>query len=178
MENLGSEKTIKLTLDRMCIQTTNLCKNCQNAFDLGEITDVDITLGRILMNLAKTNKYLNDLTVLRIVETDRNIFIMVKKDQVEKMEKAEKLIKDALDKSENRKLHFFEKTNSPKVLVDTILYPIKPVSNTTIIIPPEGHKEIKLIFKSSHKEDIPLSANEVSKLTSKILGMETHYVFE
>ncbi len=168
---------MKLTLDRMCIQTKNLCKACQTAMDKGEISEFDMELGLILMNLAKSNKYLNDLTILNIVETSNNVFIMVKKGQIEKMEKAHDQIIEQLGSLEKRKLYYFEKTKSSKTLVNMLLHPIKPISSTTIILPPDGQKEIKLKFKSKYKSEIPLPAIELSKLTSAILNMETHYIF-
>lgn len=168
---------MKLTLDRMCIQTKKLCPTCQKLMDEGEISEFDIELGNVLMNLAKSNKYLHDLTVLKLVETDMHVFVIVQKGQIDKVKKAEKQIFAKLENILKRKIIYLEKSKSPRVLVDSLLYPIKMMSHSLVIIPPDGAKEIKVQIRKKFKEEVPLSMNETSKLTKEMLGMDTHFVF-
>lgn len=168
---------MKLTLDRMCIQTKKLCTTCQNLMDKGEISEFDIELGNVLMNLAKSNKYLNDLTVLKLVETDLHVFVIVQKGQIAKVKRAENQISAKLENILKRKIIYLEKTKSPRVLLDFLLHPIKVISNSIMIIPPDGDKEIKVQIKKKFKEEVPISMNEASKLTKALLGMDTHFVY-
>lgn len=168
---------MKLTLDRMCIQTKKLCPTCQNLMDKGEISEFDIELGNVLMNLAKSNKYLNDLTVLKLVETDLHVFVIVQKGQIAKVKRAENQIFAKLENILKRKIIYLEKTKSPRVLLDFLLHPIKVISNSIMIIPPDGDKEIKVQIKKKFKEEVPISMNEASKLTKALLGMDTHFVY-
>lgn len=168
---------MKLTLDRMCIQTKKLCPTCQNLMDKGEISEFDIELGNVLMNLAKSNKYLNDLTVLKLVETDLHVFVIVQKGQIAKVKRAENQIFAKLENILKRKIIYLEKTKSPRVLLDFLLHPIKVISNSIMIIPPDGDKEIKVQIKKKFKEEVPISMSEASKLTKALLGMDTHFVY-
>lgn len=168
---------MKLTLDRMCIQTKKLCPTCQNLMDKGEISEFDIEMGNVLMNLAKSNKYLNDLTVLKLVETDLHVFVIVQKGQIAKVKRAENQIFAKLENILKRKIIYLEKTKSPRVLLDFLLHPIKVISNSIMIIPPDGDKEIKVQIKKKFKEEVPISMNEASKLTKALLGMDTHFVY-
>ena len=168
---------MKLTLDRMCIQTKKLCPTCERLMEAGDISEFDIELGNVLMSLAKSNKYLNDLVVLRLVETDEHVFVIVKKGQIDKLRRAEDQIFAKLENILKRKMIYLEKTKSPKALVDTLLSPIKVMSNSLVIIPPDGTKEIKIQIKKKYRKEVPISMNETSKLTKAILGMETHFVF-
>lgn len=161
----------------MCIQTKKLCPTCQNLMDKGEISEFDIELGNVLMNLAKSNKYLNDLTVLKLVETDLHVFVIVQKGQIAKVKRAENQIFAKLENILKRKIIYLEKTKSPRVLLDFLLHPIKVISNSIMIIPPDGDKEIKVQIKKKFKEEVPISMNEASKLTKALLGMDTHFVY-
>ena len=93
-----------------------------------------------MLNLAKSNKYLSDLSVLRIIPTKDSVFIIVKKGQLEKIKKASDQIEHKLDSLEKRALIYLEKTKSAKTLIDTLLAPVKIISNSTGIIPPDGTK--------------------------------------
>lgn len=161
----------------MCIQTKKLCTTCQNLMDKGEISEFDIELGNVLMNLAKSNKYLHDLTVLKLVETDLHVFVIVQKGQIAKVKRAENQIFAKLENILKRKIIYLEKTKSPRVLLDFLLHPIKVISNSIMIIPPDGDKEIKVQIKKKFKEEVPISMNEASKLTKALLGMDTHFVY-
>lgn len=161
----------------MCIQTKKLCPTCQNLMDKGEISEFDIEMGNVLMNLAKSNKYLNDLTVLKLVETDLHVFVIVQKGQIAKVKRAENQIFAKLENILKRKIIYLEKTKSPRVLLDFLLHPIKVISNSIMIIPPDGDKEIKVQIKKKFKEEVPISMNEASKLTKALLGMDTHFVY-
>lgn len=145
--------------------------------DKGEISEFDIELGNVLMNLAKSNKYLNDLTVLKLVETDLHVFVIVQKGQIAKVKRAENQIFAKLENILKRKIIYLEKTKSPRVLLDFLLHPIKVISNSIMIIPPDGDKEIKVQIKKKFKEEVPISMNEASKLTKALLGMDTHFVY-
>ncbi|MCY3410805.1 MAG: hypothetical protein INQ03_04120 [Candidatus Heimdallarchaeota archaeon] len=168
---------MKLTLDRMCISTNKLCNKCQDAMNAGDITEIDVEFGKILMNLAKSNKFLSDLTVLKIIETEEHIFIMVKKGQLDKLLRVNAQLMEHFSLRGTRGLTYLEKTKSSKVLIENLVEPIKPVSNSTVIIPPDGTKEIKVIFKKEDKDRLKISSDEASQVTLSILGMNTHFIF-
>ena len=168
---------MKLTLDRMCIQTKKLCASCIELMDKGEVSEFDVTFGNILMNLAKSNKYLNDLTVTKIVPTEKNIFVIVKKGHLSKVDKAEEQIMEKLGRNERRNIRFLEKSKSAKTLLEGVLAPIKPLSSTIVIIPPDGTKELKVQIKEKDKKSLFYAAAEISKLTKSVLGMDSHFVY-
>ena len=62
----------------MCIQTGKLCNNCQDKLDSGEITNLDIEIGKELMNIAKSVKFLSNITLLKTKNREKYNLLIIK----------------------------------------------------------------------------------------------------
>lgn len=161
----------------MCIQTGKLCNNCQEKYDKGEITDLDIEIGKELMNLTKSVKYLSNITLLKIILTSDLVYLIVGKGDKEKLERARDQLLPKLHKIDKRTFIILEKTKNAKRLIEELLTPIMPVGSSIVLLPPDGLKELKIQIKKQDKDEIKISANELSKLTEILLGMSAHYAY-
>ena len=160
----------------MCIQTGRLCQNCEDLFDEGEIADIDIDFGKILMDAAKSHKFLSKITVNNIIETKNRIILIVKKGDKEKFLRAKKYLSSQFSKVDERSAVYLEKTRSAKQLLEDILSPIIPMGTSTIFLPSFSEKELKVQVKKADKESI-MAADELSVITKAILGMNAHYAY-
>ena len=79
---------MKLTLDRMCVTSGKLCVRCQTLYDNGDIDKIDVDLGKAFLNVAKTQRFLSDITIYKIVETANRVYIVVKKGEAAKLYRA------------------------------------------------------------------------------------------
>jgi hypothetical protein len=168
---------VKLTLDRMCITSGKLCNTCEERFDKGEISQIDIDVGNTLLNIAKSQRFLSDITVLRIIETSKSIYIITKKGDAIKLEQAGEHLENQLLRIKNKKFTYFDKTKNAKKLLSDLLTPVIPVGNSTVILPPDGDKELKVQIKKSDKEKLNIQSDELSRITSALLGMNCHYSY-
>ena len=62
----------------MCIQTGKLCNSCQAKMDDGKISKIDVQIGKILMNVGKSRRFLHEIEILKVIETDASIYIISK----------------------------------------------------------------------------------------------------
>ena len=55
--------------------------------------------------------------------------------------------------------------------------PVVPISNSTVLLPPNGDQEIKVQIKSSDKSNLLIQANELSEVTRALVNKNAHYAF-
>jgi hypothetical protein len=168
---------MKLTLDRMCIQSGKLCASCEKLYQNEEITDIDIDFGKILMNVAKSQKFLSNITVLKIVETEHAIFIITNIEDKIKLQRSGDTLLSNFKGLDNRDVIFLEKTKNPKKFIEGLIGPELLVSTSTVFLPPFSEKELKVKVKKDNKNKLKILADDLSKLTKVLLGMEAHYSF-
>jgi hypothetical protein len=168
---------MKLTLDRMCIQSGKLCASCDKLYQNEEISDIDIDFGKILMNTAKSQKFLSNITILQIVETEHQIFIITNIEDKRKLQRAGVSLMSSFKGVDNRDVLFLEKTKNPKKFIEGLIGPELLVSTSTVFLPPFSEKELKVKIKKDNKSKLKILADDLSKLTQALLGMEAHYSF-
>ena len=168
---------MKLTLDRLCISSRRICPQCQAKIDNGVAGQIDIEIGNILLNVAKSQKYLSKLSLTNIIETKKTIYLVVKKGDVERLKHAGDHLEKQLKEYKDKNYVFIEKTKSAKKLLDDLLAPIVPVATSTIMLPPDGDKELKVQIKEKEKDQVKLSSTELSQVTRAILGLYAHYSY-
>lgn len=168
---------MKLTLDRLCISSRRICPNCQKKIDKGLAGQIDIEIGNILLNVAKSQKYLSKLRLTNIIETDNSIYLVVAPGQVKMLENAGEHLKNKLKEYNDKDYVYLEKTDKPQKLVEDLLAPVNPVGTSTVMLPPDGEKELKVKIKKSDKDKNKISAIELSQVTKAILGLYAHYSY-
>ena len=160
----------------MCVQTNKLCSSCQDLYDSGRISDLDIEFGKVMMNITKSLRFLSDVTIEKIIETTKTVFVVVKKGEKEKFDRAKDNLKKSLKVIDPRRFEFIDKIKNPKVLIERLLSPIIPNSISTVFLP-FSEKELKVQVKRTDKENINMSEEELSVLTNALVGMGAHYSY-
>lgn len=168
---------MKLTLDRMCIQSGRLCASCEQLYQDDVISDIDIEVGKILMNTAKSQKFLSNITVLKIVETKTTVFVLSKVGDGAKLLRAAPTISSVFNQKDKRPLVFLEQTKNPKKFIQGLIGTELLVSTSTVFLPPFSEKELKVQVKKSNKSKLKILADDLSKVTTALLGMDAHYSF-
>ncbi len=66
------------------------------------INDIDIRIGKILMNTAKSQKFLSNITILKVVETKTTVFVLSKVGDGEKLIRARPTIYSVFQEKDKR----------------------------------------------------------------------------
>ena len=167
---------MKLTLDRMCIQTGRLCTSCEDLFEKGDISDIDIDFGKILMNVAKSQRFLSNVTVTKMVETKNKVFVIVSKGDKQKFLQAGDHLTKQFSTVDSRDIVYLEGTKNVKRLIEELLMPVVPTGISTIFLPSFDEKELKIQVKKQDKENL-MSTEELSVITNALLGINAHYAY-
>ncbi|MDH5404190.1 MAG: hypothetical protein OEZ01_09525 [Candidatus Heimdallarchaeota archaeon] len=168
---------MKLTLDRMCIQTNKFCSSCEKKFENGEVGEIDIQVGNAILKIAKNMKFINEITLLKIAQTKSLNILIVKPNDVTKLIKAGQHLEKELKLIDHKEWLYLEKTNNSKKLIEDLLRPVNPVSISSIMLPPEGNVELKIQINEIDKDNLALQAHEISEITKILLNKQSHYSF-
>ncbi len=168
---------MKLTLDRMCIQTGKLCASCEELYQQDVISDIDIDVGKVLMKIAKSQKFLSNISIFNIIETDSTILLVTAPGDSEKLERAKEFVARSLAEVDKREFAFLDKTRNPKKFIEGLIGSDLIVSTSTVFLPPFSDKELKVQVKKDNKNKLKLINKDLSTITQALLGMNAHYSF-
>lgn len=168
---------MKLTLDRMCITTNDLCLTCAKKMKSGEVSEIDIKVGKIIIHAAKQNKELNKITLSKIILTPSGAFLIVEKGDKARFEKSGFVLMNDLSDAIGTDVFIIERANKVNKFIENMIAPIEPISISTVFIPPFGEKEIKVQLKKEDEKRLPINQETISGLTEELFGLKTHYAF-
>ncbi len=168
---------MKLTLDRMCITTNDLCLNCSKKMKNGEVSEIDVKVGKIIIHAAKQNKELNKITLSKIILTPSGAFLIVEKGDKARFDKSGFVLMNDLSDAIGNDVYIIERTKNVNRFIENMLAPVEPISISTVFIPPFGEKEIKVQLKKEDQKTVPVKQEIISGLTEELFGIKTHYAY-
>lgn len=168
---------MKLTLDRMCIQTGKLCPSCEELYQKEIISDIDIDVGKVLMKIAKSQKFLANISIFNIIETESTVLLVTAPGDTEKIVRAKEFVLKSLAEVDNREFAFLDKTKNPKKFIEGLIGSDLLVGTSTVFLPPFSDKELKIQVKKDNKNKLKIFNKDLSTITRALLGMDAHYSF-
>ena len=168
---------MKLTLDRICLSTNDLCLKCSKKLKNGEVTKVDIEVGKVIIQSAKQYRFLNSISLEKIITTSNAVYLLVKPGDKEKMLQAGYVFLNMLSDTVGTEVVFIEKIKNTRKFIESLIAPVEIINMTTVFIPPSGDKEIKIQLKEADRKKIKISAKELSEIMTPLYGYGAHYYF-
>ncbi len=168
---------MKLTLDRMCITTNDLCLTCSKKIKTGEAGQLDIEIGKVIIHAAKQNKELNSITLNKIIVTRKGAYLIINPGDKAKFEKSGAVLMNTLSDAVGNDVFLIEMPTKVSKLVEDLISPVEPVRTSTVFIPPFGEKEIKVQIKKEDKPNLPMTQDVLSSITKELFGMNAHYAY-
>jgi transcription antitermination factor NusA-like protein len=163
---------LKLPICLIDAQTNTLCRKCKQLHREGKINDIDIELSKALLNLSKGNKNLKDIAFYSSVELEDVVILVTRKQDVPLLSTPEILNK--IEQYTEKPIRFLERTNDPKKLVESLLYPIPVVNVTTLYLPPRSEKEYKIEIDKKYKNELPIPEEVIVQTVSSVLDTEAY----
>ncbi|MHA1466415.1 MAG: hypothetical protein ACTSQ2_15095, partial [Candidatus Heimdallarchaeaceae archaeon] len=99
---------MKLPVCLIDVQTNTLCRKCKQLYRDGKISDSDIELSKVLVDLAKGNKAMKDIAFYSSVKLDDVVILVTRKQDVPLLSKPE--ILDKIKQHSRKDVRFLEKT--------------------------------------------------------------------
>ncbi len=166
---------MKLPICTIDAQTNTLCRKCKQLHREGRISDADIELSKLLIDMSKSNKDLKNITFYSSYELSDVVMIITRKQDVPILSSPE--IIDKIKEYTQKQVRFLEKTNDPKKLVESLVDPIPVLNVTTLYIPPFSDKEYKIEISKNYKNDLPIPEEIVVQTVTSVLNTHAYIEF-
>ena len=166
---------MKLPVCLIDVQTNTLCRKCKQLYLDGKISDSDIELSKVLVDLAKGNKAMKDIAFYSSVELDDVVILVTRKQDVPLLSKPE--IIDKIKQHSRKDVRFLEKTNDPRRLVESLIHPIPVSKVSTLYIPPFSDKEYKIEIDGKYKQELPIPEGVIIQTVKSVLNTDAYIEF-
>lgn len=165
---------MKYPLDRICVKSGVLCPSCQRKVETGVVSEDEIPVMKVLMDLEEKLKYLRKGEYVRSIRMSNQVIIILRGE----FEKAEL---DELEREASRELDARVKviveTGDQKKLIEQLLSPASLMGINQVWLP-GGVEVLNVRVSKRDRRVLGRNKEEYEKLLSKLLGVETRIVFE
>jgi transcription antitermination factor NusA-like protein len=160
---------MKAPICDVCLNSNILCKACKEKLDKGIISESDVKVSKVINRLSKTLKPLREITIKRVLETERLTVIICEKGDAAKVVGKSGLVVKKLSSTLKKPLRVIEEGKNVKDFLQSVVYPT-PVLGINILYTPE--KEIfKLIIPRGKR--VPMDEESLSRITKQMFGKES-----
>ncbi|MFX0054811.1 MAG: hypothetical protein ACFFAX_12995 [Promethearchaeota archaeon] len=166
---------MKLPVCVFDIESDMLCPICQQRLDRGEITDFDIEFSKWILDRSKEYPGIDDLNLLRAIETDERLILVVKKKNKEILLAAEGLINELIET--HGEVMVFEAPIKLRKIVRKLIEPALEVGVNSLYLP-EGTKESIVMLKPEDRDRIAYSKEDLRKIVSAVMGESVLFQYQ
>jgi len=167
---------VKTPLCVFDIKSGIFCAKCEEKIRSGEVTDLDVKMARLLMDLEGKFPVLQDVTFHKAVEAAGVLAIVVDHEDVQRMLSHGGKIIRAISDDFKRKVRVLEVKGDLRSFLEDLFFPASIVSINTIWVP-DGSTEIRVVL-SGKERSLPIDVKSVKKLAQRVRGITLRVDFE
>jgi transcription antitermination factor NusA-like protein len=160
---------MKVPICNVCLNSDILCMACKRKKDEGKVTESDIKISKVINEIAKTFRPLNEVEIKKVVE-GKNISVLIcrKGDGARLVGKDGVMIKK-LSKLTGKTLRVVEESGDVKEFIQNLVNPV-PVIGLNVIYKP-GKEVLKIIIPRGR--NIPMSKESFSEVVNHVFGKDS-----
>lgn len=163
---------MKLPICLIDAQTNTLCRKCKQLLREGRISDIDIEISKILLDLSNTERDIKNIAFYSAIELDEVVILITRHQDVPLLSKKEVI--DKIKQVVYKEIRFLERTKDPKKLVESLLHPIPILNVSTLYLPPFSDKEYKIEISKKYKDQLPIPEEVVVQTVTSVLETEAY----
>lgn len=167
---------MKTNICSFCLKSGILCRNCQEKLRSGEITKLDIEVGRNLLELEGKFPSLQGISFYRAYEADGVLALVVGQGGISTFLSQGGRILRELEKPFHKKIRIVEKGGDLRTFLESLFMPAEVISINKIWIP-DGTTETRVILSGSQRK-LPVDQKSIKKLAREIEGITLRVEFE
>ncbi len=156
------------------LKTGILCSACESKLEKGEITQLDVEISKILFDLSKRFKEVNDVVFKKSIDTGDILVLVVGKGSAEKIRGR---VLRILSKRLRRRIKIIEETKDYKVLSQQLLAPARVLAINIVFLPGNVEKH-RIIVPKQDINKLPTNITSIQKILKDITGKEMVISFQ
>jgi len=160
-----------------CLETDDeLCEQCSQKLDDGEIEQVTVDLVRMLHDLSTDIPTLEDIEVQDVrTATDAVVVITGKGDGPKVVGKNGEVVKQLAERFD-RSIRVIENSGNPQEVIENLLEPVDIEGINTVYKP--GGTELKVVVSEDDRRRVPISQDDFRVIVQELTGEEYSLSFE
>jgi len=153
-----------------------LCPRCEAKLRSGEITELDIEVAKLLVNLESRLTPLQKASFIKAVDAEEYIFVVVGRGDLARLSPIIGELRRILSDKLGKHAILLENQSDPRPLLEDLLSPLRIVGMNTVWIP-DGTRELHIIVSGS-KRNLPVSEKILHSIVEKLYGTSLRITFE
>ena len=163
-------------LCNFCIKSGILCQKCEDKVKLGEISETDIQIAKLLLKLEEKYPVLQSARFYNAYDADDVLAIVVGRGDLPKLLGfGGKFVRDISDNI-GKKVRIIEKSGDARKFLEDLFSPVVIIAINKIWLP-DGSEETRVII-SGRTRRLPMKVEVLKELAKKTRRMTLRIAFE
>ena len=158
-----------------CLKSGILCPKCQSKLKLGEISKIDLEIGRLLLSLEDTYPPLQNVNFHKAVETDHVLALIVGRGDVARLLSYGGKILKTIGEKTGKAVRVLEHGVDERKFLEDLFAPLSILTINTIWLP-DGSQETRVILRKRGRKP-PLNVEAMKQLAQKVRGITLRVEF-
>jgi len=159
-----------------CLKSGILCPKCQTKLKKGEISEIDLKIGRLLLSLEGTYSNLQDIHYHKAVETNGILALIVGKGDVARLLSHGGKILRTLNEKTGKSIRVLEYGADDRKFLEDLFAPFNILTINTIWLP-DGSQETRVILRKRGRKPPPINVPAFKQIAQKVRGITLRVEF-
>jgi transcription antitermination factor NusA-like protein len=167
---------MKTELCSFCLKSGMLCQKCSAKVKAGEITDLDLRIAKLLLNLEEKYPTLQNVCFYKAIEADKSLAVIVGHGDVPKLLGFGGKIMKALSDESGKNVRILEYGVDDRKFLEDLFIPFSILTINTIWLP-DGTTETRVILKRKRGAQLPFDLNALKEIARQVRKMSIRVEF-
>ncbi len=167
---------MKTELCQFCLRSGILCPKCKKKLEKGEVSNLDLEVGRLLMSMEEEYPPLQNVYFHKSVESNGVLAIFVGPGDIAKiLSYGGKIIK-SLEQKTKKTIRVLETISDERKFLEDLFAPMTVLTINRIWLP-DGSTETRVILKGSERRWSSKYINALKEIAKKTQGLTLRVEF-
>ena len=153
-----------------------LCQKCSAKVKAGEITDLDLRIARLLINIEEKYPSLQNVCFYKALEVEKTLAIMVGHGDVPRLLGYGGKIIKALGEETGKSVRILENGVDDRKFLEDLFMPLSILTINTIWLP-DGTTETRVILRRKRGAQMPFDLNALKEIAQSVRKMSLRVEF-
>jgi transcription antitermination factor NusA-like protein len=167
---------MKTELCSFCLKSGMLCQKCSAKVKAGEISDLDLKIARLLLNLEEKYPSLQNVCFYKAVDVEKTIAIIVGHGDVPRLLGYGGKIVKALGDESGKNVKILEYGVDDRKFLEDLFVPFSILTINTIWLP-DGSTETRVILKRKRGTQLPYDLIALKEIARQVRKMSLRVEF-
>ncbi|RJS76926.1 hypothetical protein CW712_00155 [Candidatus Bathyarchaeota archaeon] len=165
-----------MELCQFCLKSGMLCSKCKKKVEKGEVTELDIKIGRLLMSIEDEYPPLQDVYLYKAVEANGVLAIFVGQGDIAKILSYGGKIVRFLERKTKKTIRVLENNSNERKFLEDLFAPMDVLTINRIWLP-DGTTETRVILRGREKKRASKYINALKEIAKKAQGLTLRVEF-